>query len=86
MQIYVKWVWQGKGRMSWLTSCGPSSLEAVLPCLVARMAVKAGAKPAFSGVVGARPPDHEGEGVVIRWLAMKLWLVLLLHTSPESML
>lgn len=86
MQIYVERVWQGKGRMGWLTSCGPSSLEAVLPCLAARMAGTGGAKPGFSGVVGARPPDHECEGVVIRWLAMKLWLVLLLHTSPESMI
>ena len=86
MQMYVKRVWQGKGWMGWLTSCGPSSLEAVLPCLAARMAGTGGAKPGFSGVVGARPPDHEGEGVVIRWLAMKLWLVLLLHTSPESMI
>ncbi len=58
----------------------------MLPCLAARMAGTGGAKLAFPGVVGARLPDHKGEAVVIRWLAMKLWLVLLLHTSPESML
>lgn len=59
----------GGGLM--LTSWGPRSLEAVLPCLVARMAGTAPRKAALSGVVGARLPVHDAEGV-IRWLAVKL--------------
>ncbi len=54
----------------------------MLPCLVARIAGMAVRKGSFSGVGGARAPVHEVEGA-IKWLAVKLWVVFLLHTSSE---
>ena len=54
-----------------LTSQEPRSLEAALPCPVARRAGRAARNASFSGVDGARVPVHEVDGV-IRWLAVKL--------------
>ena len=71
------------GTVPGLTSCGPRSLEAVLPCLVARRAGMAVRNASFSGVEGARVPVHDVEGA-IKWLAVKLWVVLLLQTSSET--